>query len=62
MVLEGEAGCMRTTPLAASEILPGFPPLDLWIRKIAFKAICRIQSHSSHGGQMDWELVVKLGI
>ena len=55
-------GCMRTTPLVAYEILLGFPPLDLWIRTMAFKVTCRILSHSSHGGQMDWELVEQLGI
>ena len=62
MVLGGVAGCMRTTPLAACEVLLGFPPLDLWIRKIAFKAACRLQSQNSRGGQMDWELVEQLGI
>ena len=62
MVLGGVTGCMRTTPLAACETLLGFPPLDLWIRKMAFKAICRILSHSSHGGLLDWELVEQLGL
>ena len=61
VVLGVVAGCIRTTPLAACEILLGFPPLDLWIRKMAFKATCRILSHSSHGGLMDWELVEQLG-
>ena len=53
---------MRTTPLAACEIFLGFPPLDMWIRNMAFKAICCTQSHSLHGGQMDWKLVEELGI
>ena len=53
---------MRTTLLVACEILLGFPPLNLRIRKMAFKANCRIQSHSSHGGKMDWELVEQLDI
>ena len=37
MVLGGVAKCMRTTPLMSCETLLGFPPLDLWIRKVAFK-------------------------
>ena len=62
MVLGSVVECMRTTPLVACKILLGFPPLYLWIRKLAFKATCRIQNHSSHGGQMFWELVEQLGI
>ena len=37
VVLGGVAKCMRTTPLMSCETLLGFPPLDLWIRKVAFK-------------------------
>ena len=62
MMLGGVAGCMRTTPLAACETLLGFPPLDLWIRTMAFKGTCRILSYSSHGGLMVWELVEQLGL
>ena len=62
MVLGGIAGCMRLTPLVACEVFLGFPPLDLWIRKMAFMATCRLQSHSSKGCLMDWELVEQLGI
>ena len=62
MVLRGVTGCMRTTPLLAREVLLGFPHLDLWIRKMAFKAACRLQSHSAKGGLMDWEIVEQLGI
>ena len=62
MVLGGVTGCMRTTPLAACETLLGFPPLDLWIRTMAFKATCRVLSYSSHGGLMDCELVGQLGL
>ena len=47
MVLGGVADCMRSTPLVACEVLLGLPPLDLWIRKMAFKANYRLQSHSS---------------
>ena len=60
MVLEGIAECMRTHPLVACEVLLGFPPLDLWIRKMTFKAACRLQSHNSNGGLMNWELVKQL--
>ena len=38
LVLGGVAGCTRITPLVACEVLLGYPPLDLWIRKMAFKA------------------------
>ena len=62
MMLGGVTGCMRTTPLAACEILLGFPPPNLWIRKMAFKATYRILSHSSHGGLMDCELGEQFGL
>ena len=42
---------MRTTPLVTCQILQGFPPLDLWIEKMAFNGTCHIQSNSSHGIQ-----------
>ena len=62
MVLGGIIGCMRSTPgfLVKSSLVS--PPLDLWIRKMAFMATCRLQSHSSKGGLMDWELVEQLGL
>ena len=44
------------------EVLLGFPSLDLKIRKMAFLATCRLQSHSSKGCLMDWELVEQLGL
>ena len=57
----GVAGCLRTFHLVACEVILGFPLLDLWIRKMAFKVTCRLQSHSSKGGIIDWELVGQLG-
>ena len=53
MVLGGDARCMRLNPLVVCEVLVGFPPLDLWIKKMAFKATCSLESHSSNRGLMD---------
>ena len=50
-----------TTPLGACEVLLSFSSLDVGIRKMAFKVTCRLQSHSSKGGIIDWELVGQLG-
>ena len=57
----GVAGCVKTAPPVACEVLV-FPPPDLCIRKMAFKATCRLQSHISNGESMDWELIKQLGI
>ena len=60
MVLGNVARCIRTSLLVACVILLGFSPLDLWIRKTAFEVTCHIQSHSSNGWQMDWELACQV--
>ena len=58
IVLKGVAGCMRTSALVACKVLLGFPPLDLWIRKMAFKATCL----NSKEGIMYTELIEQLVI